>query len=61
MKKPLFHSLVWKLFSGILLCIVLLIAFNWLLNSFVLPSYYRYQKQDSLYRAFTEIDTLYVQ
>ena len=61
MKKPLFHSLVWKLFSGVLLCIVLLIAFNWLLNSFVLSSYYRHQKQDSLYRAFTEIDTLYGQ
>lgn len=60
-RRPLFHSLIWKLFSGVLMCIVLLIAFNWLLNSFVLPSYYRHTKQNSLYNAFSDIDTLYQQ
>ena len=53
------HSLVWKLFAGVWMCIILLISFVWLLNSFALPSYYRHTKQQSLYRAFTEIDRLY--
>ncbi len=55
------HSLVWKLFAGVWMCIILLIACVWLLNSFALPSYYRHTKQQSLYHAFTEIDGLYAE
>lgn len=54
-------SIVWKLFASLLLCIVLLLAVNWLLNNFVLVSYYQNVKKDLLVRAFHRIDSLILQ
>lgn len=53
------HSLVWKLCGGFLLCIAVLLAFNWLLNTFALESYYRKEKTDALARSFDKVDTLF--
>lgn len=58
-KGVLRHSIVWKLYGSVLLCIVLLLMFNWLLNNFVLVSYYRQAKEDSLRRAFDTVNALY--
>ena len=38
-KFRLHGSLAWKLFGSVLLCLALLLVFNWLLNTFVLDSY----------------------
>ena len=53
------RSLVWKLFASVWLCVVLLLLFNWLLNSFALTGYYQNQKRDSLVRAFNSLNELY--
>ncbi len=55
------HSLAWKLCGGFLVCVVALLAFNWLLNTFVLESYYRRVKADSLAKSFTRMDDLFTQ
>ena len=51
-------SIFLKLFCSVTLCVVLLLVFNWLLNSFVLVSYYRSAKEQSLRDAFTRVDVL---
>lgn len=53
------HSLIWRLFGSVLLCILLLLVFNWLLNTFALVSYYRSVKARSVEQAFQQINTLY--
>lgn len=52
------HSLVWKLFGSFLLCIVLLLVVNWLLNNFVLESYYQRKKADAIVQSFQHVNTL---
>ena len=51
-------SIFLKLFCSVTLCVVLLLVFNWLLNSFVLVSYYQSAKEQSLRDAFTRVDSL---
>ena len=51
-KFRLHSSLVWKLFGSVLLCLALLLVFNWLLNTFVLDSYYQQAKQKALAEGF---------
>lgn len=52
------HSIVWKLFGTFLLCIVLLLAILWLLNSFVLERYYRAEKTAAIEDAFRRVNGL---
>ena len=33
------HSVLWKITAAMVLCILLLLLFNWLLNNFVLQSF----------------------
>ena len=55
-KNPrLRHSMIWRLFGSVLLCIALLLVFNWLLNNFALVAFYRAEKEDALARAFRQI------
>lgn len=58
MKAPGRRSMIWKLFFSVVLCVALLLVLNLLLNSFVLPSYYRHEKERSLRDAFEQIDVL---
>ena len=51
-------SILWKLCGSVLLCICLMMLFNWLLNNFVLVSYYQKAKEKSLIHAFTAVNTL---
>ena len=51
-------SIVWRLFLSVTLCIVLLLVVNWLLNNFVLSSYYRQVKQGALHDAFVRVESL---
>ena len=51
-------SIFLRLFCSVTLCVLLLLVFNWLLNSFVLVSYYRSAKEQSLRDAFTRVDEL---
>ena len=51
-------SIFLKLFCSVTLCVVLLLVFNWLLNSFVLVSYAQSAKEQSLRDAFTRVDSL---
>lgn len=55
------RSIAWKLFANVLLCLLLLLLVNWLLNTFVLVSYYRNEKQKVLKNAFNTINTMYSQ
>lgn len=63
MDKPktrrLRHSMIWRLFGSVLLCIALLLVFNWLLNNFALVAFYRAEKEDALARAFRQINAGY--
>ena len=52
-------SIIWKLFGSVLLCLALLLVFNWLLNNFALSPYYKNVKQDSLEAAFKKLDDAY--
>lgn len=52
-------SIIWKLFGSVLLCLALLLVFNWLLNNFALSPYYKNVKQDSLEAAFRKLDDAY--
>lgn len=52
------HSIVWKLFGAFLLCILLLVAVNWLLNNFALESYYRAEKTDAITESFQQVNAL---
>ncbi len=58
MKRPR-RSLLWKLFGSVLGCVALLLVGNLLLNSFVLPVYYRHEKEQALKTAFTRLEALY--
>lgn len=58
-KTPMRHSLIWKLFLSVFLCVALLLSLNLLLNRFVLPVYYRHEKEQSLQDAFYTVNTLY--
>lgn len=51
-------SIVWRLFLSVTLCIVLLLVVNWLLNNFVLSSYYRQVKEGALHDAFVRVESL---
>lgn len=55
------RSIAWKLFANVLLCLLLFLLINWLLNTFVLVSFYRSEKQKVLKNAFTTINTMYSQ
>lgn len=52
-------SLFWKLFALFVLCMVLLLGANWLLNTFVLESYYTSQKEKAVAQSFSSIDALF--
>lgn len=54
-----FRRLWVRLFAVIMLCVLLLLGVNWLLNSFVLPGYYRHAKESALKAAFEQVDALY--
>lgn len=53
------HSILWKIFGAMVLCIVLLLGFNWLLNNFALKYYYQQEKKNTLGDAFHQVDELY--
>ena len=57
--RRLRNSIAWKLFAGTFACLFLLLAFNWLLNNFVLVSYYQSAKERSLEDAFETVDGLF--
>ncbi|HIW74860.1 MAG TPA: HAMP domain-containing histidine kinase [Firmicutes bacterium] len=59
MKRRLRHSIAWKLSVGVFLCLFLLLLFNWLLNNFVLVSYYQDVKRHSLETSFANVDALF--
>lgn len=48
------HSVLWKITAMMALCILLLLVFNWLLNTFVLQSFYTRQKTDGLEDAYAK-------
>lgn len=56
--RQLHSSILWKLSGSVLLCICLMMLFNWLLNNFVLVSYYQKAKEKSLIHAFTTVNAL---
>lgn len=56
--RQLHSSILWKLSGSVLLCICLMMLFNWLLNNFVLVSYYQKAKEKSLIHAFTTVNVL---
>lgn len=56
--KSIRHSVLWKIFGAMVLCIFLLLGFNWLLNNFALKYYYRQEKETSLGKAFHQVDQL---
>lgn len=58
-RVPRRRSLILKIFLSVFLCVALLLGGNLLLNTFVLPAYYRHEKARALEAAFTEVDTLY--
>lgn len=58
-QRRLRHSTAWKLFASTFLCLFLLLLFNWLLNNFVLVSYYQDAKERSLENSFVKINSLY--
>lgn len=53
------HSILWKVFAAMVLCIFLLLGFNWLLNNFALKYYYQREKENTLGSAFHQIDLLF--
>lgn len=54
------HRRLWmRLFLLIMLCVLLLLGVNLLLNNFALSSYYRHVKEQTLTRAFEQVDALY--
>ena len=59
-KRPIrfFHSLTFKLYIAAAICILSLLAVNFLLNTFAFSGYYRGQKQAELVNAFDELNTL---
>ena len=58
-KLPFRGSLAWKLFGSVLLCLVLLLVFNWFLNTFVLDSYYQQAKRNGLAEGFFLLEDTY--
>ena len=58
-KRRFRRSIAWKLFSSTFFCLFILLVFNWLLNNFVLVSYYQNVKEKTLVSAFRQIDALY--
>lgn len=56
--KSIQHSVLWKIFGAMVLCIFLLLGFNWLLNNFALKYYYQQEKETSLGKAFHQVDQL---
>ena len=52
------HSVLWKITAAMVLCILLLLLFNWLLNHFVLQSFYTQQKKQGLEEAYVQADRL---
>ncbi len=58
-KRRFRRSIAWRLFSSTFLCLFILLVFNWLLNNFVLVSYYQDVKEKTLVSAFEQIDMLY--
>lgn len=52
------HSVLWKITAAMVLCILLLLLFNWLLNNFVLQSFYTQQKKQGLEEAYVQADRL---
>lgn len=58
-KKLPRHSIAWKLFASTLSCLLLLLILIWLLNNFVLLSYYRNAKEQVLRDAFHQLNGLY--
>ena len=50
-------SIAWKLFIGIISCLLLLVAVNWLLNTFVLVKYYRHQKERDLLGVYERLNS----
>lgn len=57
--KSIRHSVLWKIFGAMVLCIFLLLGFNWLLNNFALKSYYLREKENTLGATFHQIDELF--
>lgn len=58
-RRRLRRSIAWKLFTSTFLCLFLLLIFNWLLNNFVLVSYYQEAKKRSLETSFAKVDGLF--
>ena len=59
-RKFRFHgSLALKLFGSVLLCLALLLVFNWLLNTFVLDSYYQQVKSNALVDGFHSLEDMF--
>lgn len=52
------HSVLWKITAVMAMCILLLLLFNWLLNNFVLQSFYTRQKAQGLEDAYAAADRL---
>ncbi len=52
------HSVLWKITAMMALCILLLLVFNWLLNTFVLQSFYTRQKTDGLEDAYAKANQM---
>lgn len=53
-----FHSIAWRLFGGIALCITALLIVILLLNTFALKPYYIRQKQQSIVDAFFAVNAV---
>lgn len=55
------YSIAWKLFASTLSCLLVLLILIWLLNNYVLVSYYQNAKVNVLKDAFQKVNTLYSQ
>ena len=60
MKLPR-HSIAWKLCAGMFLCLFLLLFSIWLLNNFVLVTYYQNVKKKALENEFDKLNISYNQ